>query len=121
MGWTFPYHTYNRKTLIQERITTFKSEKFVVEVVRHCVRGNNLWKLMQVTRQDGSVERFIALDLMSKAGGETWGYKDLEDSCGPCYYNCPLSYVEACTATSSEYATKWRNNVREYWAERRKK
>lgn len=117
MGWMFPYHTFDRKTLIAERVASEISENYRIEVLRYCVRGNNLWKLVQVTRDEKS-ERFIVLDMMQKSGG-TWGYKDLDDGCGPCYYNCPLSYVDACTPTTSEYANHWREQVRKYWAERK--
>ena len=121
MGWMFPYHTEERKTLIADRVKTFEDENVKSEVLRHCVRGNNLWKLMQVTyKTNGEVQRYVALDMMAKSDG-VWGYKDLDDASGPCYYNCPLSYVEACTELNVGYATKWRQSVREYWADKRKK
>ena len=117
MGWFFPYHTYNRKTLIDERVAPYIGENHKIEVIRYCVRGNNLWKLTELTMPDGKVERFIALDMMQKSGG-TWGYKDLDDGCGPFYYNCPLCYVDACTETTHKTANHWREQVRKYWAER---
>ena len=44
-----------------------------------------------------------------------WGYKDMEERVGPCYYSCPLAYLDM-VPTANE---GWRNRVREYH-ERRK-
>ena len=41
----------------------------------------------------GQGEVFVALYLISNSKGE-WGYKDLDDSVGPYYFDCPLSYIE---------------------------
>ena len=36
------------------------------------------------------------------------GYKDMEESEGPCYYNCPERILKLLTPTTNEYAVKWR-------------
>ena len=36
------------------------------------------------------------------------GYKDMEESEGPYYYNCPERILKLLTPTSNEYALRWR-------------
>jgi len=37
-----------------------------------------------------------------------FGYKDMEESEGPCYYNCPERILKLLTPTTNEFALKWR-------------
>jgi hypothetical protein len=120
MGWLFPYHTYSRRTLINERIEGWEHNGNKAVVLKHCMKGNNLWKLIELTYSTGDKIRFIALDMLRKSDG-VWGYKDLDESCGPYYYNCPLGYIEQCTPAKSEFAIKWREQVKEYWKTKRQR
>ena len=43
----------------------------------------------------------------------------MEESSGPNYYSCPLSYLDMTPQSKSEYAGKWRESVRAYHAERK--
>lgn len=52
--------------------------------------------------------------------GDCWGYKDMDESCGPTDVDCPLSILDLATDPApNEWATEWRSKVRAYWAERR--
>lgn len=37
-----------------------------------------------------------------------FSYKDMDESMGPCYYDCPKAILDLLSATDSEYALKWR-------------
>jgi hypothetical protein len=60
-------------------------------------------------------------------GGEEhgWGYKDMDESCGPNAKNCPLKYLELAPWTeeyhgrNGDYAKNWREEVKAYWRKRK--
>lgn len=118
MGWLYPYHTHNRKALIEELTAPFKGKNGETVALRSCVRGNVLWVKNQFTPTTGEPTTYITCHLMQKHG--TWGYKTLCESSGPSYYHCPLSYLEGLSEPSG-YAEEWREDVRKYWHDRRKK
>jgi len=65
-----------------------------------------------------NTERFIGCSILGSDPGCGWGSKDMEESMGPCYYSCPLSYLDI-VPDPGGYATAWREQVREYWQKRR--
>jgi hypothetical protein len=138
MGWTVPYDTPHRVDLITRRIAgwTHENPEHRVEVVciKHCYRGGvrsgSLWKVMEqrhyLKSNNGLVktERFIALDMIryypEGRGMGNFGYKDLDESCGPCTISCPTSYLDM-VPDPGTYATEWRKRVREAYAAKQTK
>jgi hypothetical protein len=117
MGWLFGWHT--RKDLVDHLITGNG-----VKTIEHCFKGNNLWAVNEYTKQDGSTVQYIALYLLRGRTGsrDGWGYKDMDESCGPNYYNCPLKYLDMVKNYEPVgYAKEWREQVREYWTKRNRK
>lgn len=113
MGWL--YNVQSRKSLIAERVAGFENENVRVTFERHCCVGNTLWKLTRIRRKDGSPDDvFIAVDLLQtykQDGAQWWGYKDMDESCGPYQTSCPKSYVRACTEPINEWAREWRTKI----------
>lgn len=72
-------------------------------------RGLHLWSLYETPKG----ERFIQLDLIEKAPDGSYGYKDIDESMGPFYHDCPLRLLRAAGPTTSKTAQEWRNRVRE--------
>ena len=69
-----------------------------------------------------SGEVFIALYLIKGIRGEfgtEWGYKDLDSSMVPYYYNCPERLLKLSTVTD-ENSLKWIEQCREYRARKNK-
>lgn len=131
MGWTYRTIAGGFKELLVERCKGWEYEredgsKTVVKCLAHCFKGvpthkGNLWKVFEVTvTKDGALvkqERFIALDLLECRGG-CWGYKDIDESMGPCEVNCPLSYLNLAGGDPEGYAKEWRERVRAFHAEK---
>lgn len=120
MGWLFtPGQT--RAELIR-RLTRTEDGPLARHVtLAHCVRGNVLWTVREVTpktdesgRLPGFPYRYIGCDLMAAERGFGWGYKDLCESMGPFYYHCPLAYLDQVPEANAE----WRAAVREWHARR---
>lgn len=42
-----------------------------------------------------------------------FSYKDMEESMGPCYYDCPVSILNVLSPTDSEFANNWREACRQ--------
>ena len=114
MGWSFPYTTPTRATLVQY---LRRPERFgeKLELVRACATGSHHWYLI---RERDTGLHWIGLDLMQGARGDGWGYKDMDESAGPNAIDCPLAYLAAPHAERDGYAKQWRERVREYHAKK---
>lgn len=131
MGWLFGWNT--RKELADHLI-----EGNGVKTIKHCFKGNNIWAVNEYTypadssdtERAGKTIRYIIIYLIKgvntynartgRRGGDGWGYKDVDESAGPYYYNCPISYIEMVEAHEREHgyaphrgAKEWRAAVRE--------
>jgi len=54
--------------------------------------------------------RILLCVLLQSSGGE-WGYKDMDESMGPCDTSCPVKYLDM-VPDPGGYATEWRAKVR---------
>jgi len=103
MGW---YYTdgASRADCIREQLQLAEPLK----VLKWCTRGNVLWVVIKAKQ-----ETFIYCGLMQR-DRDGWGYKPMDESMGPNYYSCPLSYLELCTSPVNAWARDWRIQVRKY-------
>lgn len=117
MGWFYSFG-FSRKELIHELTEPQSNDNgWARRVLRYCVAGNVLWTLNEITAAaDGSKTKVIGCDLLQR-GPDGWGHKPLDEDSGPCYYTCPLAYLEEAPETNPE----WRAKVRAYWNRRREK
>lgn len=129
MGWLFT-EGIRRRDLIEERTRSWEralDDGVHVQstCLRHCYRGGVhsgvLWSVWERTwtkegRQVRPTERWIACDLLRYQAG-AWGYKDMEESCGPYYYSCPLGYLDMAPVADEQ----WRQGVRNYHARQKAK
>jgi hypothetical protein len=120
MGWSY-MHDGTRKDQIDDilRNANYENDCVASRVVTHSLRGNNLWMVIEKKdKKSGTDTRFIVLCLLQSGRryGCGWGYKDMDEGMGPVAVNCPLSYLDLCTAPMNDYASKWRDRVREYHA-----
>lgn len=87
-------------------------------LIKNSIVRNNIWSL--VRRPDGST--MITLDMIRafrEKGSTEWGYKAMDECSGPYEVNCPLALLDAAEAPRGEFATVWRQQVREYHAKRK--
>lgn len=130
MGWLFSYTITDKKDMIQERIASWTSETEIdgkkvlvtAECLAHSSRGRCLWTVWEIVKTSinkkelFSIDRYIGLDLIQKQDG-VYGYKNMSESVGPCYYNCPLKYLDMVEVASQD----WRDKVHEYYAAQKRK
>lgn len=112
MGWLFGWQT--RKELVEHLLNGNG-----VKTLRHCSVGNNMWAVQEYANQrDGSTVRFVCLYLIKgppfgREDRHGWGYKDVDETMGPCETSCPASYLDLAQPEPTEgYAVEWRKLVR---------
>lgn len=49
-----------------------------------------------------------------------FSYKDMDETCGPCYYDCPKGILDLLTPIESEWANKWRKACYENHEQKKK-
>lgn len=121
MGWTFSQEWETKEQMIDYCLRACSEWN----PFAHSVSGNNLWVVFE-RKSDAPASyeregrepyvypnRFIALFLLQGGRGDGWGYKDMDESCGPCEMDCPLRYLDMVPDPGS-YATEWRQKVREF-------
>lgn len=97
MGWTFSPTWRTKEQVVKELLGPGYHK-----TIAHRVIGNNLWCVKEYEKG-----RYIALFLLDSHPGHGWGYKDLDESCGPCEVNCPLSFLKLRTVATTGYAADW--------------
>lgn len=140
MGWLFKFDMTKRSDMIADRIRVWDTRRFekdknkntyiVTTCLKHCYRGNAfrgvLWTVRE-SRTYGSISNalieshlWIGCDILQYDNKDKcWGYKDLEESSGPNYLSCPLSYLAMGPEPIEGYGVEWRKDVRQYHAERK--
>ncbi|MDQ0072603.1 hypothetical protein J2W34_004408 [Variovorax boronicumulans] len=79
--------------------------------------GNRLWFLGQTRAGENAGRKWIGLTLIDCRNGEV-AVKGMDETCGPCYYDCPLSFLAQADAPTGPYAGLWREKVRAFHASR---
>lgn len=130
MGWLFT-KGLTRTALIRERTAGEENEFRKLTCLSHVCKGNVLWTVMEIVyKQDNyktvydpekkeyvsteeiwhkkeETKRYIGCDLLGAEKGYGWGFKEMSESMGPCYYSCPLKFLEMVPVANQE----WRDNV----------
>jgi hypothetical protein len=124
MGWLFKCN-YTRRELIAERTKGWERTNpdgllITSRCLAHCYRGGMfsgvLWSVWERTfarngEEAEPTQRWIQCDLLRHQRDYGWGYKDLEESCGPYYYSCPLKYLRMVPIDQYSGNASWREQV----------
>lgn len=120
MGWLIGWDS--KKDVIDHCTRLEDTESGRWETIKHCIRGNNLWTVKDITNKEtGKTIRLIVLYLLTGDKDNGWGYKDVSENMGPAQSNCPLSYLELApwTAEKGQHSVEWRHRVCAYHAPRK--
>ena len=133
MGWLFTFGS-TRKELIADRTkgwqrTNDDGTVITSECLAQCYRGGSfsgvLWSVWERTfvrnkEHVQSAQRWIMCDLL-RYHRDGWGYKDIEESMGPCYYSCPKKYLDMVPLNQFGGNAEWRALVLAYHEQQREK
>jgi hypothetical protein len=124
MGWT---HTYKNWKTIQEffenNFTSSDESKIKFEVLDSSLvnRVEAYAAVKQINLVTGTEEVFAVTYLVKFMRGYfDFGYKSMDETCGPGMYNCPERIMKLLTPTTYEYAIEWRKTMWEKINERKK-
>lgn len=102
MGWVFR-EGLSRKDLVNERIHRQWPSGYSGLCMARSLRGNVLWTVWELSKPDGSKDRFIGCDLLGRSRGRGWGYQEMEESGDPCFHSCPLVYLDLVPAVNGRF------------------
>jgi len=116
MGWLYGWHT--REALVEHlRDEVRPNHDLLAERSTHYAR--HLWMALRPHRGGPP---FVMLFLLARSGdgrgGDVlWGYKDMDESCGPVVVDCPLDLLAETPEPVGEdqgaiWAREWRARVR---------
>ena len=124
MGWDYCHNT-TRQKLIDSAIVPFVGDTGAkVNTIAYADHGGVLWTLRHVDYGNGKTRRGIMCSLI-EGGGRSWGQKDMDETMGPYFYDCPLYLLELAGEPwpgqphRAELANNWRKLVVE-WHEEQK-
>ena len=100
---------WSRQDVVSDLINQYTSDRFSIIDKKTTNFGRHLWMLIQPKEGNS----FVCLFKLSSYGGD-WGYKAIDESMGPCYWDCPVSLIQQADPPTTDYATKWRNDVYKY-------
>ena len=101
MGWLIGWHSRN------ELVKHLCEDNGVVTVKRF-FSGNDMWTVQETK----TGERFICLYKIVGGRNQDWGYKDIDESMGPCETSCPLSFFDLVPCPDYGYAVEFREQCR---------
>jgi hypothetical protein len=117
MGWLFT-QGQTRRQLVEHLTAPWETADRKGSTFKRYCSGNTLFTVTEVVnKHSGEITRYIGVYLMQNDKNYGWGYKDMDESCGPYQYGCPLSFFDL-VPDPSGYATDWRKRNRAHHARR---
>ena len=115
MGWTSG-RDMTPDSIVREMVQTQTQGGTTWECLGHTLidlgyNEKRLWLISQITRPEKTL-RLVICVLMELDGD--WAYKEISEDMGPCYYDCPLHFLDDLTEPTSDHARGWRERVRRH-------
>ena len=90
------------------------------EVLKSSMVGSTYYAAVKRTRfatetepEKSCVFAAVCLTSTNMKDYYNFAYKDMDETCGPCNYDCPKKILDLLTPTDSEYAKNWREKCYE--------
>ena len=115
MGWTH-IKGATHSTVINEIVSDYSDYKsscgnYQTRMLDNVINDNVMYALME-TKGKSIVKRWILVVLFESLPGTGWGFKIMDENVGPCYYDCPTTFINRCTAPEPDtFAENWRKKV----------
>lgn len=117
MGWTYSASWPTAKAVHAELLDDLK--RAGLEVLGSAATSYGRHFYVAVARPHEPATMFVAaIEGTSRGDRPEWGYKDMSESMGPFYFDCPLSLLAKLGPTENASSLEWRANVRAFHARR---
>ena len=127
MGWLFMSRHHMRgfhspKAYLDDQLTSApdpaRGRTQGYRVLKSVWSGSEYYAAIEYYDDAGHVEPAFAVICLVRwnpksASGEHFGYKDMDESAGPCEANCPASVLDLLGPPRNEYAAEWRQRCRQ--------
>jgi len=114
MGWSYNTNQYQTKAEFKAKciaLCNWETDETLYSTSMSRAVGNHLWVAAQQTNKEtGEKISYVTLFLMAKYQG-CWGYKGMDESMHPYYYDCPQSVIDAVDPATHKSALEWRAGV----------
>lgn len=125
MGWTSynaNFYKKNGKVDIVAEVENYFNENEGYKVLKSSAVGRVVYSAVERFKDEEKIV-FASIFLTSVDNGDyyNFSYKDMDETVGPCYYDCPASILKLLTPTESEYANEWREACWKKIEEKKKK
>lgn len=108
MGWTgYP----NARTRSEALAAHFDDVKMLAKAVDRT--DGRVWIVAEAQMPEGPRPLIVCVLVDGTM------VKDVDESMGPVYYDCPLSFLDMAPQAPGPFAAEWRAKVREFWGVRR--
>ena len=122
MGTTFTNAKYYKNGKVDRKAEcdaqlNFETENRTCRVLKSSMRGSIYYAAVE-TIMKATGEREVWAAVFKTYGQDrqdpyfNFGYKDMEETMGPSYYDCPVSILDLLTPTDNEAAIEWRDKCR---------
>lgn len=118
MGWT-AYHVdkpINRKTECDKQ-NTWDEPNTSCRVLKSSMVGSVWYGACEFTDKRIDKSRIfgcVCLTYVDNKNYCNFGIKEIDETMGPCYYECPISVLDLLTPTDNSEAGTWRKQCREH-------
>lgn len=127
MGWTTYYRAPADPTAEIARLCTFETDDRKAIPVKICKRGSTYYVAVRVVMKvPTDAERDFPLDasnaytfaavFLTSRRVDAWGYKDMDETSGPCDSEAPAAILDLLSVTTNQYALAWRERCRKFAA-----
>ncbi len=122
MGWSYNVAKFykkngqvDRKAELDDVLTWTSTSGIRREVLKSVMVGKVYYAAIRRTGPDGDscVYAYVADTHVNSRDEYNFGYKDMPEDYGPCFYDCPESILSLLTPTTDECSLEWRS---ECWA-----
>ena len=105
MSWDFATNeSLSKDDMVNEILSSYSRYG---TILANSVRGNHLWFVYTDTKSN---QPCILLALLKKDSG-CWGYKIMDETEGPYYYDCPKKFLKLQPVVYNKNAKTWRESV----------
>ena len=114
MGWVTVMASHLKQNWTDDRFTVDRLKEVYdmwenkndgkTHVLKISLVGSVVYGAIQVV----ATGEVVGLVVLTSTKGEEFSYKDMDETCGPNYWDCPLSILKLLTPTTNENAMDWR-------------
>lgn len=121
MGWTctnIPSFYASKRDYIDKRLCTWDNAESSAKVLKSSMVGSTYYGAIEKIDKATSERIVFAAVVLTQthpraSDGLKFCYKDMDETVGPCYYDCPAGILDLLTPTTYEYAISWRQTCRD--------